>query len=120
MQRNAILAAFAALKDLDRVVVVDDDIAVDDPDEVEYAIATRFEAGRDLILIPGARGHEYIRVSDGGRRTKMGVDATVPFVERERFQRVRFAQVDVAPGDLDHQRETSDALPWLSGRGEDQ
>ena len=38
LQRNAVLAVFAALKDLDAVVVVDDDIDIHDGQEVEYAI----------------------------------------------------------------------------------
>ncbi len=116
LERNAMLAAFAALKDLDLVMVVDDDIDVADPYEVEYALATRFEAGRDMILVPGARGHEYVRVSDGGRRTKLGLDATVAFGDRERFRRVAFADVTLPAGEL---RSTagSDALAWLGDAG---
>jgi 2,5-furandicarboxylate decarboxylase 1 len=97
LQRNAALAAFAALKDLDAVVVVDDDIDPHDGYEVEYALATRVEASRDVFMIPAARGHEYVRVSDRGQRTKVGVDATVPFDQRERFRRVPFADVALAP-----------------------
>jgi hypothetical protein len=33
-------------------------------------------------------------------RTKMGIDATVPFSERERFTRVPFADVDLAASDF--------------------
>jgi 2,5-furandicarboxylate decarboxylase 1 len=99
-QRNAILAAFGALKDLDMVIVVDDDIDIRNPADVEYALATRMEASRDLITVPGARGHEYVRVSDGGIRTKLGIDATVPFAERDRFTRCQFVPVDVRPADL--------------------
>ena len=100
MQRNAMLAAFGALKDLDLVVAVDDDIDIRDGADVEYAIATRFEASSDLLLIPGARGHEYIRVSNGGIRTKVGIDATVPPGERARFQRAQFAKVELRPEDI--------------------
>ncbi len=96
LQRNAMLAAFAALKDLDCVTVVDDDIDVHSAADVEYALATRMEASRDLVLIPGARGHEYVRVSDGGIRTKLGIDATVPFAERARFLRAPFEPVELA------------------------
>jgi 2,5-furandicarboxylate decarboxylase 1 len=105
LQRNAILAAFGALKDLDLVIVVDDDIDIRNPADVEYAVATRMEASRDLITIPGARGHEYIRVSDGGIRTKLGIDATVPFESRNRFERCQFAPVDVDPADLSFDAE---------------
>ena len=113
LQRNAMLVAFGALKDLDHVVVVDDDIDVSDPFEVEYALATRFEASSDLVVIPGGRGHEYIRVSDGGRRTKVGLDATVPYEERERFRRVEFADVDVSESEIWPATKES-GLPWAS------
>ncbi|HWM21937.1 MAG TPA: UbiD family decarboxylase [Ilumatobacteraceae bacterium] len=101
LQRNAVLAAFAALKDLDLAIVVDDDIDVEDHAEVEWAMATRMEASRDLIMIPGARGHEYVRVSDRGQRTKLGIDATVPFDERARFSRAPFVDVELAKGDVE-------------------
>lgn len=101
LQRNAIMAAFGALKDLDLVTVVDDDIDIRDPADVEYAIATRMEASRDLFTIPGARGHEYVRVGQNGIRAKLGIDATVPFEERARFARAQFAPVDVQEAALD-------------------
>jgi 2,5-furandicarboxylate decarboxylase 1 len=97
LQRNAILASFGALKDLDLVIVVDDDIDIRDPADVEYALATRMEASKDLFTVPGARGHEYVRVSAGGIRTKLGIDATVPFAERERFARCEFKPVEIDP-----------------------
>lgn len=113
MQRNAMLAAFAALKDLDLIVVVDDDIDIHDPDDVEYALATRMEASQDLVVVPEARGHEYVRVSNRGVEAKLGIDATVPVAERSRFARVPFAE----PGTTEAgtvQRGVS-SLPWLGG-----
>jgi 2,5-furandicarboxylate decarboxylase 1 len=95
LQRNAILAAFGALKDLDLVIVVDEDIDIRDPLDVEYALATRMEASQDLISIPAARGHEYVRAGNNGIRTKLGIDATVPVAEKARFKRVEFAPVTV-------------------------
>lgn len=95
LQRNAILAAFGALKDLDLITVVDDDIDIRDPIDVEYAVATRMEASADIFMIPGARGHEYVRVSNDGVRTKMGIDATVPFEDQAKFRRVEFAKTSV-------------------------
>ena len=97
-QRNAIMAAFGALKDLDLVIVVDEDIDIRDPLDVEYALATRMEASQDLIVVPDARGHEYVRIGRNGIRAKLGIDATVPFEEKNRYRRVQFAPVDVAPG----------------------
>ncbi|WP_213772240.1 UbiD family decarboxylase [Bradyrhizobium sp. dw_78] len=95
LQRNAMMAAFGALKDLDLITMVDHDIDIRDPIDVEYAIATRMEASSDLILIPGARGHEYVRVSKDGIRTKLGIDATVPFEDQAKFRRVEFAETNV-------------------------
>ncbi len=112
MQRNAALAAFGALKDLDLVVLVDDDIDIHDLADVEYAIATRVEASRDVVAIPGARGHEYIRVSDRGIRAKLVIDATVPYAERERFKRIDFAKPELDDTDLVSDQGSS-SLHWL-------
>ncbi len=100
LQRNAIFAAFGALKDLDLVIVVDEDIDIRDPHDVEYALATRMEASRDLIVMPAARGHEYIRAGQNGIRAKLGIDATVPFAEKARFARCEFEKVAVDPTTL--------------------
>jgi len=95
LQRNAIMASFGALKDLDMVIVVDDDIDIRDPLDVEYALATRMEASKDIFTVPAARGHEYVRVSDRGMRTKLGIDATVPFADKARFALCEFKLVEV-------------------------
>ena len=95
LQRNAILAAFATLKDLDLVIAVDDDIDIRDPVDVEYALATRMEASRDVFVIPDARGHEYVRAGNNGIVAKLGIDATVPFEEKARFARASFKPVEI-------------------------
>ena len=105
LQRNAALAAFGALKDLDLVIVVDEDIDIRDPADVEYALATRMEASRDIFQIPAARGHEYVRVSDGGIRTKTGIDASVPFAEKARFRRCEFEPVNLEQDNFSAARE---------------
>ena len=108
LQRNAILASFGALKDLDMVIVVDDDIDIRDPLDVEYALATRMEASRDIIVVPEARGHEYVRVSRNGVRAKLGIDATVPFEERARFTRVAFEPIEVDRTEFTTDPETAE------------
>jgi 2,5-furandicarboxylate decarboxylase 1 len=100
LQRNAILAAFGALKDLDLVIAVDDDIDIRNPHDVEYALATRMEASRDIFTIPDARGHEYVRIGRNGIRAKVGIDATVPLDEKARFRRCEFLDVAIAPSDF--------------------
>lgn len=100
LQRNIMMAAFGALKDLDMVTIVDEDIDINNPMDVEYAMATRFEASRDLILVPGARSHEYVRVSADGIRTKLAIDATVPFEQKAEFSRCAFVDVSTEEQDL--------------------
>ena len=90
--KNALLAAFAAHPSLKHAVVVDSDIDVFDPSDVEWAIATRFQADEDLIQIKGSRGSTLDSSADQvtGLTTKMGIDATRPFTKpREKFDRAK-------------------------------
>jgi len=86
--KNAIMAAFAAHTSLKHVVVVDDDIDISDPYDVEYAIATRVRADRDVFIISGVRGSSLdpTRCEDG-TNVKMGIDATMVMGEEEKFIR---------------------------------
>src|SRR5580692_10619115 len=52
--KNALLAALSVM-DLKHVVVVDDDIDVNDPTDVEWAIATRVQGDRDVMIVSNAR-----------------------------------------------------------------
>jgi 2,5-furandicarboxylate decarboxylase 1 len=74
----AITTALSQQDLIKHVVVVDHDIDVTDPTEVEWAIATRFQADRDLVLVPGAKSNPVDPMSQDGTVTKMGLDATLP------------------------------------------
>jgi len=90
--KNALLAAFAAHPSLKHAVVVDSDIDVFDVTDVEWAIATRFQASEDLIIIKNVRGSTLDSSADQetGLTTKMGVDATRPFSKpKEKFERAK-------------------------------
>ncbi len=78
--KNAILAAFAAHPSLKHVIVVDEDINIDDINEVEWAIATRFQADEDLLIIRHVRGSSIDPSADQEQliTAKMGIDATKP------------------------------------------
>ena len=76
--KSAIMAAFAAHPSLKHVVVVDSDVDPDNPWEVEWAIATRFQADRDLVLVRNARGSTLDPSSQDGLTSKVGIDATKP------------------------------------------
>ncbi|MCD6502904.1 MAG: UbiD family decarboxylase [Euryarchaeota archaeon] len=86
--KNAIMAAFAGHPSLKHVVVVDDDIDVENPEDVEWAIATRFQADRGLVIIRNARGSTLDPSSDNGLMTKMGIDATKPLGKDKDFRNV--------------------------------
>jgi len=86
--KNALTAAFSAHPSLKHAVVVDTDIDVFNPHEVEWAIATRFQAGEDMLLIPNARGSTLDPSADQetGLTTKLGIDATRPATKpKEKF-----------------------------------
>jgi len=94
--KNALLAAFAAHPSLKHAVVVDSDIDVFNVSDVEWAIATRFQASEDLLVIKNVRGSTLDSSADQetGLTTKMGVDATRPFTKpKEKFERAKI------PGD---------------------
>ncbi|BAN90769.1 UbiD family decarboxylase [Aeropyrum camini] len=87
--KTAIMAAFAAHPSLKHVVVVDGDVDVDDPMQVEWAIATRFQADKDLVVIPRARGSTLDPSAADGLTAKMGLDATKPLNANTGYKRGR-------------------------------
>lgn len=97
--KNIIMGAFGAHYDLKQVVVVDQDVDIDDPHDVEWAVATRFQADRDLIVVAGAQGSKLDpSAATDGVSAKMGLDATRPVkVEAMAYKRIRTAgEVDLA------------------------
>jgi UbiD family decarboxylase len=86
--KNAIMAAFAAHTSLKHVVVVDEDINIFDPNDVEFAIATRVKGDMDILIIPNVRGSSLDpRGAPDGTTTKVGIDATKVLIEKENFER---------------------------------
>src|SRR3989441_952484 len=99
--KNALLAALSVM-DLKHVVVVDDDIDVFDPTEVEWAIATRVQGDKDVMVVSNARAKPldpslpqgYGVVPTGA---KVGIDATMPEgIPREYYERITYAYADRA------------------------
>ena len=103
---KAMQAAFRGHPSLKHVAVVDKDIDLFDPADVEWATATRLQAGRDVTIFrdqpsssldPSAThipGHK-------SRTDKMSLDATIPWdtptgpTFPEHFERVPFPHVDI-------------------------
>ena len=107
--KDVIREAFRAFHSLQRVVVVDTDVDIHDPVDVDWAISTRFNPDVDIVLLPGETGHirnPMVRPAadgKGGTVTKFGMDAMVPFgAEKGLFERVSFQDVDLAKHDIDY------------------
>jgi UbiD family decarboxylase len=78
--RKAIEAAFKGHKSMKHVFVVDDDIDIHKPEEIEWAMATRFQGDKDVIL-KREKGSSLDPSSDLETRmtAKMGFDLTMPW-----------------------------------------
>jgi 2,5-furandicarboxylate decarboxylase 1 len=75
--RVAMLAAMANNLDIKHVIVVDEDIDIYDMEQVEWALATRFQGDRDLLVVPRIQVSS-LDPSALGFGTRMGFDATAP------------------------------------------
>jgi len=108
--RNAIAAAFGSKADIKNVFIVDEDIDVMSDSQLEWALATRFQPARDLVIGTGFRAVP-IDPSLNGIRTgdKAGFDLTRPFGEMETGR----WQVAEAPTTRNGQGTTSSVLGAL-------
>jgi 2,5-furandicarboxylate decarboxylase 1 len=104
---RAIDAAFRGHSSLKHVVVVDEDVDIYDLNDVEWAIATRFQAHSDLVVWEGRPSSSLDPSAthipgQKTRTTKMGLDATIPWhtpmgvlrspEERKAFKRVTYEE----------------------------
>ncbi|NMC58856.1 MAG: UbiD family decarboxylase [Candidatus Methanofastidiosa archaeon] len=86
--KNAILAALGSHPSMKRVVVVDEDIDIYNDTDVEWAIATRFQADKDLLILNNAAGSSLDpSVKGDGTTAKVGIDATMPLKNNEGYKR---------------------------------
>ncbi len=108
--RNAITACMSALVNVKNVFVVDPDIDITSDEQMDWAMATRFQPDRDLIVVPGMRTLPLDPSIISGRvGAKAGFDLTWPFgtgnrletkvPEPPRFEGKRFASVEAALAD---------------------
>ena len=93
--RNVILALLSLGIGLKQVIVVDEDIDPFDPMQVEWAMATRFQADKDAIIVPRIACSTLDPSCPENRVTAgLGIDATAPMKERWRFEKVEIPGVD--------------------------
>ncbi|MGY3693048.1 2,5-furandicarboxylate decarboxylase 1 [Bradyrhizobium sp. USDA 3240] len=74
--KRAALLALGHVSLLKLVTVVDDDIDIENPREVEWALAARFRGHEDLIVIPGVKADRCDPVHEDLTVTKLGMIAT--------------------------------------------
>jgi 2,5-furandicarboxylate decarboxylase 1 len=87
--KNVKQGAFAGSIDLKHDIVEDEDVDIHKPTEVERAVATRFQANRDLVIVPESQGSKLDPSNRDGVGAKMGLDATKPLAAAEMvFKRI--------------------------------
>lgn len=87
--RRAIYLALMHNFYIKQAIVVDDDVDIYNPREVEWAIATRFQPHKDLVIIPEVEANPLDpSVRDGVIGSKLGIDATKPLGEGDRFKKI--------------------------------
>ncbi len=99
--KKAIGAAFEGHKSLKHCIIVDNDINIYDSNDVEWALATRFQADQDAVILPNQRGSSLDPSGDltEGRKAKtckVGLDATIPFKKTDKgFDKEEYTKVDL-------------------------
>ena len=97
--KKVIEAAFKGHSSLKHVFVVDKDIDASDMQAVEWCLATRFQADKDLYLYPDQKGSSLDPSAEQpSRKTcKAGFDLTIPSNrERKDFDKVKYEDIDLA------------------------
>jgi UbiD family decarboxylase len=109
--RNAITACMGALANCKNVYVVDPDVDIFSDEQMDWAMATRFQPDRGLIVMSGMRTLPLDPSLPPGSRvgSKAGYDLTWPFGQGDRietrvpaapkFAGKRFASVEAAIAD---------------------
>ena len=95
--KKIIKKTFEAHRSLKQVTVVDEDIDPNSAESVEYAMATRFQADKDLIIIKNVRGSSLDPSSNQQKlkTAKMGIDATKSFSKQpEGFELAKIPKID--------------------------
>jgi 2,5-furandicarboxylate decarboxylase 1 len=111
--KNAILAVLGAALYMKHVIVVDHDIDIFNDQRVQWAVGTRCQADRDVMIISNVGGSD-LDPSDAndGVTAKMGIDATA------KPRSDSFTPKHQIPKDVFDQLDLKDYVPasWLKQR----
>lgn len=95
--KKIIKKTFESHRSLKQVTVVDEDIDPNNAEAVEYAMATRFQADKDLVILKKVRGSSLDPSSDQKKlqTAKMGIDATRSLSKRpEGFELAKIPRIE--------------------------
>ena len=90
--KKAIEAAFKGHKSMKHVFIVDEDIDIHNSSEVEWAMTTRFQGDRGLVMKTGQIGSSLDPSANPETRetTKIGFDLTIPLnMDKESFKKIK-------------------------------
>jgi UbiD family decarboxylase len=98
--KNAIEAAFIGHNSMKHVIIIDEDVDIYDMNSVEWAIATRFQGDKRLVIKEKQPGSSLDPSADhSGKKTlttKVGVDATIPLeVGPKKYDKVKYPGVNL-------------------------
>jgi len=99
--KQALMAAFAAFPPLKMVTVVDDDVDIRNPADVEWAMATRLDPKQGVMVIENVFGHGLNPGFPGYVGSKIGFDATRPFPHTPNYTRAKVKQANLQELDMD-------------------
>ena len=97
--RQAALAVVGVFRMIKQIVLVDDDVDVFSEEDVWWAMSTRFQVDRDLLVVSNVQGFPLDPSQDPaysptitslGLTAKAIFDCTVPFRLKEIFRRATF------------------------------
>ncbi len=99
--KQAIMAAFAAFPPLKMVTVVDDDVDIRSAGDVEWAMATRMDPARGILVVDQVFGHGLNPGFPDYLGSKVGFDACRPFPFRYEHERAFFVPADLARHEIE-------------------
>jgi UbiD family decarboxylase len=95
--KKAIQAAFDGHGSCKHVFIVDSDIDIYNPSEIEWAMATRFQGNKDLVIFDKAPGSSLDPSAEFNTKntTRIGFDLTKPLGNTEHFDKAEFPKINL-------------------------
>jgi 3-polyprenyl-4-hydroxybenzoate decarboxylase len=109
-QARLAISALFSLPTVKHAFIVDEDVDVFADEEVEWAMATRFAADRDIVVSTGMPGFYADPMADkDGMVAKAGFDCTAPYGQGDGIEQRRAYAPQASSGTL-HNQSVAEAL----------